>query len=395
MIAVHPLLTGLTGLGISHVAMITIGCIMIWLAIKKQYEPMLLLPIGFGAILANIPESAAVADAVTKTVTVNGGLATITEQGGFLTTLYSFGIEGELFPILIFIGVGAMIDFSPLLTQPVTLFFGGAAQLGIFIAMLLALCANFIVPEMFSLREAAAIGIIGAADGPTSIYVGRLFAPKYIAPITVAAYSYMALVPIIQPPVIRLLTSKHERCIRMPIRSKTSISRRIRILFPIVVTVITGIISPASTALIGSLMFGNLIRECGVLERLSSSAQNELSNLVTLMLGITIGGTMKADTFLTVQTAFIMGIGLLAFIFDTAGGVLAAKFANLFLKHKINPMIGACGISAFPMSSRIIQRMALEEDPHNILIMQAAGANVAGQIGSVIAGAMLLHMLGG
>ncbi len=377
MLAVHPLLTGITSLNLPQIVMMVIGSVMIWLAIKKQYEPMLLLPIGFGAILANIPASAAVAPT------------------GFLSALYSFGIENELFPILIFIGVGAMIDFSPLLTQPVTIFFGGAAQLGIFVAMLLALCANFIQPELFSLKEAAAIGIIGAADGPTSIYVGKIFAPKYIAPITVAAYSYMALVPIIQPPVIRLLTSKQERRIRMPPAAKTSVSRRVRILFPIVVTILAGIISPESTALIGSLMFGNLVRECGVLERLSNSAQNELSNLVTLMLGITIGGTMGAKEFLTVETAFIMGIGLLAFIFDTAGGVLAAKFANLFLKRKVNPMIGACGISAFPMSSRIVQKLALEEDPYNVLIMQAAGANVAGQVGSVIAGAMLLHMLGG
>ncbi|MGI5868768.1 MAG: sodium ion-translocating decarboxylase subunit beta [Kiritimatiellia bacterium] len=377
MLAVHPLLTGITNLGWPQVIMIAIGCLMIWLAIKKEYEPMLLLPIGFGAILANIPFSAAVAET------------------GFLSALYDFGIENELFPILIFIGVGAMIDFSPLLTQPVTIFFGGAAQLGIFVAMLLALCANFIHPGLFSLKEAAAIGIIGAADGPTSIYVGRIFAPKYIAPITVAAYSYMALVPIIQPPVIRLLTSKEERRIRMPAQSKTTVSRRVRILFPIGVTIVAGIVSPESTALIGSLMFGNLVRECGVLERLSNAAQNELSNLVTLLLGITIGGTMDAESFLTIETAFIMGIGLLAFVFDTAGGVLAAKFANLFLKRKINPMIGACGISAFPMSSRIVQKLALEEDPYNVLIMQAAGANVAGQVGSVIAGAMLLHMLGG
>ena len=377
MLAVHPLLTGITGLTFEQVVMMIIGSVMIWLAIKKQYEPMLLLPIGFGAILANIPHSAAVA------------------ESGFLTSLYNFGIGNELFPILIFIGVGAMIDFSPLLTQPVTIFFGGAAQLGIFVAMLLALCANFIQPELFSLKEAAAIGIIGAADGPTSIYVGKIFAPKYIAPITVAAYSYMALVPIIQPPVIRLLTSKQERRIRMPAQGKTSVSRRVRILFPIVVTILAGIVSPESTALIGSLMFGNLVRECGVLERLSNSAQNELSNLVTLLLGITIGGTMAAASFLTVETAFIMGIGLLAFVFDTAGGVLAAKFANHFRKRKINPMIGACGISAFPMSSRIVQKLALEEDPYNVLIMQAAGANVAGQVGSVIAGAMLLHMLGG
>ena len=375
MLAVHPLLTGITSLNLPQIVMMVIGSVMIWLAIKKQYEPMLLLPIGFGAILANIPASAAVAPT------------------GFLSALYSFGIENELFPILIFIGVGAMIDFSPLLTQPVTIFFGGAAQLGIFVAMLLALCANFIQPELFSLKEAAAIGIIGAADGPTSIYVGKIFAPKYIAPITVAAYSYMALVPIIQPPVIRLLTSKQERRIRMPAQGKTSVSRRVRILFPIVVTILAGIVSPESTALIGSLMFGNLVRECGVLERLSNSAQNELSNLVTLLLGITIGGTMAAASFLTVETAFIMGIGLLAFVFDTAGGVLAAKFANLFLKRKINPMIGACGISAFPMSGRVIAKMALKEDPTNFIIQHAIGVNVAGQVASVVAGGLVLALI--
>ena len=376
MIAMHPLLSGISSITFSHIAMIAIGCILIALAIRKQYEPMLLLPIGFGAILANIPGSAAISET------------------GFLTALYNFGIENELFPILIFIAVGAMIDFSPLLTQPVTLFFGAAAQFGIFFAMLLAVLVNYICPEMFSLKEAAAIGIIGAADGPTSIYVGRLFAPKYLAAITVAAYSYMALVPIIQPPVIRLLTSRRERLIRMDTVMQTRVPRKVRILFPLCVTAIAGILAPESTALIGSLMFGNLIRECGVLERLSLAAQNELSNLVTLLLGITIGSTMQAETFLTVQTAFIMGIGLLAFAFDTAGGVLAAKLANLFLKQKINPMIGACGISAFPMSARIIQKMAQEEDSQNIILMPAVGANVSGQIGSIIAGAMLLNLLG-
>jgi len=375
MLATHTLFYGFAAIGAKQVAMMVIGLVLIALAIRKQYEPMLLLPIGFGAILANIPASAAVG------------------PQGFLTVLYNFGIEHELFPILIFIGVGAMIDFSPLLSQPVTLFFGAAAQLGIFMAMLLAVLANYIVPGVFDLREAAAIGIIGAADGPTSIYVGRIFAPKYLAPITVAAYSYMALVPIIQPPVIRLLTSRRERCIRMQPVAGLKISRRSRILFPIIVTIVSGLVSPEGTALIGSLMFGNLIRECGVLERLSNSAQNELANLVTLVLGITIGATMRADSFLTKETALILGIGLLAFVFDTAGGVLAAKFANLFLRTKINPMIGACGISAFPMSARVIQKMALEEDDQNFILMPAVGANVAGQIGSIIAGAMLLRML--
>ena len=372
---IQGLLGGFVNFQWQNAVMMIIGGLLIFLAIKKQYEPMLLLPIGFGAIMANIPLSSAIG------------------ESGFLTVLYNAGISNELFPILIFIAVGAMIDFTPVLKQPVMLFFGAAAQLGIFMALLLAVSMNFLVPDLFTLKEAAAIGIIGAADGPTSIYVGNLFAPKYIGPITVAAYSYMSLVPIIQPPVVRALTTKKERMIRMDADYGVKISRKVRILFPIMVTIVAGVVAPMSVSLIGALMFGNLIRECGVLNRLSTAAQNELSNLVTLLLGITIGSTMVGQQFLTVQTALIMGIGLLAFVFDTAGGVLFAKLVNLFLKHKINPMVGACGISAFPMSARIIQRMAQKEDPTNFILMPAIGANVAGQVGSIIAGAMILALV--
>ena len=356
--------------------MIGIGLILILLAVVKKYEPLLLLPIGFGCILANIPLSQAI------------------EEGGFLNVLYAAGIANELFPVLLFIGIGAMIDFTPLLTQPVTLFFGAAAQLGIFAAMLMAVGVNFLFPEaLFTLKEAAAIGIIGAADGPTSIFMGNLFAPKYFSSIAVAAYSYMALVPLIQPPVVKLLTSKKERQIRMAPAKDMVVPRSVRIAFPIVVAIVAGFIAPMSTGLIGALMFGNLLKECAVTDKLSQSAQNELANLVTLLLGITIGSTMNGPEFLTVQTLLILGIGLMAFVFDTAGGVLFAKLVNLFLKKKINPMIGACGISAFPMSARVIQRMAQKEDPSNFILMPAIGANVAGQIGSIIAGAFLLALL--
>lgn len=349
--------------------MFAIGGLLIYLAIAKEYEPMLLLPIGFGAILSNIPFSSAVG------------------EDGFLTILYDAGIRTELFPVLIFIGVGAMIDFKPLLQNPFMLFFGAAAQFGIFFTMLFALATGH-----FDLKEAAAIGIIGAADGPTSIYVAKEFAQNYLGPISVAAYSYMSLVPIIQPPVIRLLTTRDERRIRMKY-NQVDIPRVVEILFPIIITLIAGILAPISVALVGSLMFGNLIRACGVLTRLSNAAQNELSNLVTLLLGITIGSTMTAAAFLNVQTLMIMGMGLVAFVFDTAGGVLFAKFLNLFLKDKVNPMIGAAGISAFPMSGRVVQRMATKEDPSNFILMHAMSANVAGQLGSVVAGSLLLALV--
>ena len=363
------LLVGIVNLNLGHIIMFIIGGILIYLAIKKEYEPTLLLPIGFGAILCNIPLSSAVG------------------EDGFLTILYEAGIATELFPVLIFIAVGAMIDFKPLIASPFMLFFGAAAQFGIFATMMFALATG-----QFTLPEAASIGIIGAADGPTSIYVAKEFARNYLGPISVAAYSYMSLVPIIQPPVIKLLTTKKERRIRMKYTG-VKVPRVVEILFPIVITIISGIIAPMSVALIGALMFGNLIRVCGVLDRLSISAQNELANLVTILLGITIGSTMTADAFLDVRTLMIMAMGLVAFIFDTAGGVIFAKILNLFLKEKVNPMIGAAGISAFPMSGRVVQKLAKEEDPTNFILMQAMSANVAGQLGSVVAGSMILVLV--
>lgn len=303
-----------------------------------------------------------------------------------LFDLYEAGIKSELFPLLIFVAVGAMIDFGPLLTNPKMLLFGGAAQFGIFFTMSMAALMGY------SLKEAASIGIIGAADGPTSIYVASQFAEHLFAPISVAAYSYMSLVPIIQPPVIRALTTLEERKIRMPYEER-SVSKKVKILFPIVVTVIAGMIAPVSVALVGFLMFGNLLRECGVTDRLAKSAQNELANLVTILLGITIGSTMSADKFLNFDTIKIISMGLVAFVFDTAGGVLFAKFLNLFTKNKINPMVGAAGISAFPMSSRVIQREAQKADPTNFILMQAVSANVAGQIGSIIAGGLILALV--
>lgn len=365
----NELLIGVMNFELKHLIMFAIGGLLIYLAIAKEYEPMLLLPIGFGAILANIPLSSAIGDE------------------GFLTILYNAGIKTELFPVLIFIAVGAMIDFKPLMQNPFMLFFGAAAQFGIFFTMMFALATG-----QFDLKEAASIGIIGAADGPTSIYVAKEFAQNYLGPISVAAYSYMSLVPIIQPPVIKLLTSRDERRIRMKY-TQVEIPRIMEILFPIMITVIAGIIAPISVALIGSLMFGNLVRSCGVLARLSNAAQNELANLVTLLLGITIGSTMTAEAFLNIHTIMIMGMGLVAFIFDTAGGVLFAKFLNLFLKEKVNPMIGAAGISAFPMSGRVVQRLAAKEDPSNFILMQAMSANVAGQLGSVIAGSLILALV--
>lgn len=359
---------GLLNVSFGNIIMFIIGGILIYLAIKKDYEPMLLLPIGFGTILANMP------------------LSSVIGKDGFLTILYNAGISTELFPILIFIAVGAMVDFTPLLQQPFMIFFGAAAQIGIFLTILFASMLGF------DLKEAASIGIIGAADGPTSIYVANKFAPALLGPISVAAYSYMALVPIIQPFVIKSLTTKSERTIRMGLHLK-KVSKRAKIIFPVAVTFVSGILVPMSVSLVGPLMFGNLIRESGVLERLSKAAQNELANLVTLLLGITIGSTMVADKFLTPTTLLIFAMGLLAFIFDTAGGVLFAKLLNLFLKNKVNPMIGAAGISAFPMSSRVIQKMAQKEDPTNFVLMQAVGANVAGQIGSIVAGGIVISLV--
>ncbi|HQF11953.1 MAG TPA: sodium ion-translocating decarboxylase subunit beta [Paludibacteraceae bacterium] len=376
MSVLFPALASLTW---QHILMIVIGLVLIYLAIFKEYEPTLLLPIGFGTILVNIPLSSAINQIDGKTGEIIDGILSIFYQGGIAT---------EMFPLLIFIAIGAMIDFTPLFNNPHLLLFGAAAQFGIFMTMFIATLFGF------DLKEAASIGIIGAADGPTSIFVASRFAPHLLGPISVAAYSYMALVPIIQPPVIKLLTSKKERLIRMQYSSK-KVSRKALIAFPIVVTIISGLIAPASLSLIGFLMFGNLIRECGVLNKLSQSAQNELASLVTILLGITIASTMTAERFVTFGTLTIIALGLLAFVFDTFGGVIFAKLLNLILpaKKKMNPMIGACGISAFPMSARVIHTMGLKEDPHNFLLMPAVSANVGGQIGSVVAGGLILTLV--
>ena len=348
-----------------YVVMWIIGGILIFLAIKKDMEPTLLLPLGFGTILVNIPFSGAIG----------------TE--GPLTTLFNAGIANELFPLILFIGIGAMIDFTPLLANPKLMIFGAAAQFGIFFTFCLA-------SIFFDIEDAASIGIIGAADGPTAIVVAQKLNSKFTGAIMVAAYSYMALVPIIQPPVIKLLTTKKERLIRMPYANH-EVSRLAKILFPIIITIIAGLVAPSSVSLIGFLMFGNLIRECGVLDSLSETAQKVLANLVTIFLGITIACQMQADKFLKPETLLILALGLFAFIFDTAGGVLVAKFLNLFLKKKINPMIGAAGISAFPMSGRVVHKMGLAEDKGNFLLMHSIGVNVSGQIASVIAGGLILN----
>lgn len=353
------------------VVMWGIGALLIYLAIVKKMEPSLLLPMGFGAILVNLPASGA----ITQGDTV-----------GPISALFEAGMSNELFPLLLFIGIGAMIDFEPLLTNPKLFLFGAAAQFGIFFTLSMARLFGF------ELHDAASISIIGAADGPTSIFVANTLNSNYIGAITVAAYSYMALVPIVQPPVIRLMTTKKERCIRMEYKPGT-VSRQTKILFPIIITAVVSIVSYRSAALIGFLMFGNLLRECGVLNSLSDTAQNVLANLITLLLGISITAHMTAEEFLRVDTLLILALGLIAFVFDTFGGVLFAKVLNLFVRKKVNPMIGAAGISAFPMSARIIQKMGQKEDPQNFLLMHAVGANVSGQIASVIAGGIILNLI--
>ena len=351
-----------------------IGGVLIYLAIVKDMEPSLLLPIGFGAIIMNLPGIVNAAGEIENLKT--------------LELLYNNGIVNELFPLVLFIGIGAMIDFGPLLSNPKLMIFGAAAQFGIFFTFFMAsLCG-------FNINDAASIAIIGAADGPTSIVVANALKSGYIGAITVAAYSYMALVPIVQPPVIKLLTTKKERLIRMPYEPK-NVSQTTKILFPIVITIITGIFAPKAVELIAFLMFGNLIRECGVLNSLSETAQKVLANLVTIFLGITIAVKMNANEFLRLETLMIMGLGLIAFIFDTAGGVLVAKFINIFLPKgkKLNPMIGAAGISAFPMSARVVHKMGLKEDPQNFLLMHTIGVNVSGQIASVIAGGLIMSLV--
>lgn len=366
---------GLAAISWKTLLMWLIGALLIWLAIKKDMEPALLLPMGFGAILVNIPFS---------------GVLTQGDTTGIIDWLFQVGIHAaEAMPLLLFVGIGAMIDFGPLLSNPKMLLFGGAAQFGIFFTVLLASFLNF------DLKDAMSIGVIGAADGPTSIMVSLRLGSNYMGPIAVAAYSYMALVPLIQPLAIKLVTTKKERRIRMPY-NPAEVSKTTRILFPIIVTVIAGLIAPDSVALVGFLMFGNLIRECGKLENLSQAAQGPLANLITIFLGITIACQMQAEKFLSWGTLLVMGLGLFAFVFDTIGGVLFAKLINLFLPKdkKINPMVGGAGISAFPMSARVIQKMALKEDNQNHLLMHAVGANVAGQIGSVVAGGIILSLAG-
>ncbi|MEG1971829.1 MAG: sodium ion-translocating decarboxylase subunit beta [Oscillospiraceae bacterium] len=366
-----------------------IGATLIYLAVKKNMEPSLLLPMGFGAILVNLPMSGAVDQWMVGNIPATAeqiaqGAAEF--EPGIIDVLFNAGIANELFPLLLFIGIGAMIDFGPLLCNPKMLLFGAAAQFGIFFTLIVATTLGF------DLKDAASIAIIGAADGPTAIFVSNFFNSKYMGAIMVAAYSYMALVPIVQPPVIRMVTTKKERLIKMPYKAD-NVNQRVKILFPILVTVIAGIAAPRSVALIGFLMFGNLIRECGVLGSLSQTAQDVLANLITLFLGITVASKMRADLFVTKETFMILGLGLVAFVFDTVGGVLFAKFLNLFMKEKINPMIGAAGISAFPMSARVIHKMGLQEDNQNFLLMHAVGANVSGQIASVIAGGMILSLV--
>ena len=352
-----------------------IGGLLIYLAIAKEMEPTLLLPMGFGAILVNLPIAP---------TGIEGEFAGVQHV---LDTLFNIGINGaELFPLLLFIGIGAMIDFQPLLTNPKLMIFGAAAQFGIFFTLAAASLLGF------DIQDAASIAIIGAADGPTSIFVATELGSKYLGAIMVAAYSYMALVPLVQPPIIKLCTTKAERKIKMNYQGKP-VSKLTKILVPIVVTIIVGLVAPDAVALIGFLMFGNLIRECGVLNSLSETAQNALANLITILLGVTIAFQMRADEFLKTDTLIIIGLGLVAFVFDTFGGIMVAKIMNIFLPkdRKINPMIGAAGISAFPMSARVVHKLGLEEDNQNFLLMHSIGVNVSGQIASVIAGGLILN----
>lgn len=368
----ESIIQNISSLTFGQVFMMAVGAVLMYLGIKKNYEPTLLVPMGLGTILVNFPGTGVLNQIV------NGQ-----KQAGVLDILFKAGIDTELFPLLIFIGIGAMIDFGPLLSNPFMLLFGAAAQFGIFFVVIVAVLCHF------DIQQAASIGIIGAADGPTSIFVSSQLAPDLLGPIAVAAYSYMALVPIIQPPAIKLVTTKKERQIKMTYKAD-SVSKTTRILFPIIITIIAGLVAPVSLPLIGFLMFGNLLRECGVLDRLSDTAQNELVNIVSILLGLTISVKMTAGSFLQTKTLLIIAFGLVAFVMDSIGGVVFAKILNLFRKEKINPMIGAAGISAFPMSSRVIQQMAQAEDKQNFLLMYAVGANVSGQIGSVIAGGLLL-----
>lgn len=361
-------LVGLSAFTWQNAVMLLVGGVLIYLAVEKDCEPLLLIPIGAGCILGNIP------------------LSGMWDAGGLLKVLYDAGVKNELFPCLVFIGIGAMTDFGPLFQNPIMVLLGAAAQFGIFGTMLICTLLHF------DIREAATIGMIGSADGPTSIYVAAALAPRLLGPVAVAAYSYMSLVPIIQPPVMRLLTTREERRIKMPYVTRP-VSRTVRILFPIVTTLVAGLLAPKATPLIGMLMFGNLMRESGVVARLTQASQNEIANAVTIFLGIAVGSTMSAENFLHWQTILIISMGLVAFALDTAAGVLLGKLMCVLSGRRINPLIGASGISAFPMSARVVQKVGQDEDISNFLLMHAMGSNTAGQVASVMAGGAILALL--
>jgi carboxybiotin decarboxylase len=364
------LLAGFLHLQISNVVMIIVGCVLLYLGIKKDFEPLLLVPIGFGCILVNIP------------------LANLMEPHGFLRTIYDAGIMTELFPLLIFVGIGAMTDFSPVLENPLTFLLGAAGQCGIFLTLALALALGF------DKLDAVAIGVIGACDGPTAIYVTAKYAPHLLGAVSVAAYSYMSLVPIIQPPIMRALTTEKERTVVMKATRK-SVSKTTRLLFPLVITILGGLIAPMGLPLLGTIMLGNLMRECGAVERLTKASANEIANVVTLLLGISIGATMDGKMFLQTQTLIVLALGFIAICLDTACGILLGKVLYITSKGKINPLIGAAGISAFPMSARVVMKEGQKYNKKNYLLMHAMGANAAGQIGSVIAAAVMLSVLKG
>jgi carboxybiotin decarboxylase len=366
--------TGLMNIQVGQFAMIIIGCLLLWLAIKKGFEPLLLIPIGFGGILANIP------------------IAEIAGPHGFLGLIYDFGIKTGLFPLIIFMGVGAMADFGPLIANPKTILLGAAAQFGIFTTLIGSLALTQYAGFSFSLQDAASIGIIGGADGPTAIFVTSRLSPDLLGAIAVAAYSYMALVPLIQPPIMRLLTSKEERVIEM--KQLRHVSKIEKIIFPVLVLALCILLLPDATPLIGALMFGNLVKECGVVERLSKTVQNELINIVTIFLGLAVGSKLQADKFLRVETLGILLLGLVAFSIGTATGVIFAKIMNKFSKEKVNPFIGAAGVSAVPMAARVANKEGLKYNPQNFLLMHAMGPNVAGVIGSAVAAGVLLSIAG-
>jgi oxaloacetate decarboxylase beta subunit len=366
----YGLIAGFVHLHWSNPIMVVVGCLLLYLGIKKGFEPLLLVPIGFGAILVNIP------------------LAGLMEEGGFLKIIYDAGVLTELFPLLIFVGIGAMTDFGPLLENPKIFLLGAAGQFGIFLTLALALILGF------TQKDAVAIGIIGACDGPTAIYVTSQYAPHLLGAVSVAAYSYMSLVPVIQPPIMKVLTSKEERVINMG-SVKPSVSGTSKILFPIIVTLIGGIIAPMGLPLLGTIMLGNLMKESGAVTRLTNASQNEIANIVTLLLGISIGATMDGRVFLKLQTLIVLALGFLAICFDTVCGVLFGKMMKVFTRGKINPLIGAAGISAYPMSARVVQREGQKYNPKNFLLMHAMGANTGGQVGSVMAAAVMLSIMKG